>query len=169
MNKVKNTKQTKQNKESKSTIIAITILILIMLISFFQIAKNNINGNNPNYNIVLDPINTTISSKDGKAHSIYIELAISGQKKYIDKLNKKAINVIILEELKKLDFEEITGIDGNKNLKEKILKSLKENYESIDKVYIRRFSTDIKIQQNIENDKNIREDYLKGFKWNKHD
>lgn len=168
-----NNQNIQKKRENKYTFITMSVLIIILLISFIGIAKNNIelifSNSNSNSNLLLKPINTTVSGKDGKSHSISAEFAISGNKKDIDKLNKDAINLVILDELKNLDFEEITGHNGDKKLKDSILKALKEKFSSINKIYIKNFTTDIQINQPYENNKNNRKDYLKGFKWNKYD
>lgn len=155
--------------ENRSVIIIILVLMLIMLVAFIEIVKNGFISNFSNDSVVLNPINTNISSKDGKNHSVSAEFAISGNYRKINKLNKDAINLIILDEMKKLNFEDITGPNGDEKLKQSILKVLNEKYKEIHKIYIKKFTTDIEVNKDNNKNKNNREDYLKGFRWNKND
>lgn len=171
MAKGKNIKKNINKKQEKiNSTITITILICIALIALIGITYQTIANNSKAGYVSLKPVNVTLSS-GGESHKVSVNVTLSGKSKNLNKLNMEKVQVFVKETIKNLDYDSISGKDGNEYIKNFVLTALRQEFgDSIEEVTLGSLLTDVTVdipEDATQNSSPSVEDLLKNFGWTK--
>lgn len=161
-----------KKKNDKSTVIVISLIAVILFIAVITLLLWAGNREKGNTIVKMGEVEFSMADSNGEFHDVKLSFSLSGNARYIRRIEKEKARQLVTDVIKKSDFEKLQGNDGMDYAKELVLNEFIRQMDSmgykdsVDNIFIDKFTIDVDGVKDAEG-KNKSEDVGDMFKFGK--
>ena len=161
-----------KKKNDKSTVIVISLIAVILFIAVITLLFWAGNKKEGDTIVKMGEVEFSMADSDGEFHDIKLSYSLSGNARYIRRIEKEKAKQLVTDVIKKSDFEKLQGNGGMDYAKELVLNEFIKQMnsmgynDSVDNIFIDKFTIDVDGVKEAEG-KNKSEDVGNMFKFGK--